>query len=133
MTTYIGRDGVVKAGATPDIVGEVTEFSYTETARTAEDSALGDDWDTFKAAGKNWTASITAWWDDSDTGQNVLLVGAEVAVELYPGGDVSGVEFISGTGIVTSVEDAVASRDDIVAKSFEIQGTGEPTRGPVTP
>ncbi|MCX5513422.1 hypothetical protein C3941_23825 [Kaistia algarum] len=123
MGTHIGNEGQVKLGA--NIVGEVTSFQITETAAVADKSALGDEWDEHHVGSKSWTAQIEAWWDEGDTnGQNVLVVGAAIALlNLYCGGSDSGDVYFSGAATVTQVS-RQNTRNQTVTASFQATGNG---------
>lgn len=122
MATYHGKDGVVKLST--NTVLETTQFSHTETAQTADDSAQGDDWDTHIVGRKAATASITCHWDPGDTtGQVALTVGASVALKLYPSGAGSGDHEISYTATVTSVG-VQSDLNGIVSQSFDCTANG---------
>lgn len=129
MATHHGKSGVVKVGA--NSVAEVTQFSITETAETADDSAMGDGARTHKTGLTSATGNITCHWDPSDTnGQQALTVGASVTLNLYPGGADSGDAEISCTATVTSVSPS-AQLDGIVSRSFDFQANGAVTHGTV--
>lgn len=124
MGTYHGKDGVVKIGA--NAVTEVKQFSVKTSAKTADDTAMGDDWETHIAnkTVKSWTASITCNHNPLDeTGQKLLVAGASVAVKLYPIGSTDGLQELSGTATVTEVS-VDPSKDGTVPVSFSVQGNG---------
>ena len=130
MATFQGKDGLVKVGA--NRIAEVDNWSIDQTSATEEDTAQGDSWQTFKPGLKTFTGSIECHWDDTDTlGQVALAVGAEVTFNLYPEGDSTGQEEMSGSAIVTSVSIA-SPKDGITSRSFQFQGTGALTIGAAT-
>ena len=103
MSTFLGKDGVIKVGS--DAIAEVRSFSVTQTSAVAEDTIMGDDWTTHKATLKSWIGQLTCFWDEGDTnGQGALHPGSEVTVNLYPKGDGTGDTEISGKVIITSLE-----------------------------
>jgi hypothetical protein len=122
MATHHGNEGAVKVG-TSTAVGEITDFTFTESADTAEDTSMGDVWKTFVPGHKEWSASITAHWDEADAGQLLLVLGTEVALKLYPEGATTGDTFRSGNAIVTSIVNKTGM-NDIVEVTFEVKGTG---------
>ena len=125
MATFIGKDGVFRIGA--NAMAETTEWSVDETAEPVEDTALGDEYKTFKSGTdieKTWTFSVTTHWDDTDTnGQVAATVGASIALELYPEGTTGGNAKMTGTAVVDTVAIAV-SRGEIVGRTISGQGTG---------
>ena len=69
-------------------------------------------------------------YDETDSPQQTLQVGAEIAFILLPEGATSGDESFTGSGIVTgmSVNNAM---DAVITRSVTFQGTGALTRGTV--
>lgn len=129
MAKIHGKEGIVKIGA--NVVAEVTGFTVTTTAAIADASAMGDDWDDHLVGRKNWSGSITCFWDKEDaTGQGALVEGAAIAVKLYPEGDDVGSEEISGTATITQVA-RTQTLTDTVSRSFDFTGKGAMTVGEV--
>lgn len=122
MTTHTGKNGLVKIGS--NAVAEVKSFTVEETGDTAETTAMGDEWRSYKPTLKSWSGSVEAQWDDADTtGQGALSVGAEVALKLYPDDDATGDVEFSGNAIVTGISRSVTF-DGITSVSFTFQGNG---------
>jgi len=127
MAKYIGNNGVVKVdteGGTPSELAQVVSFSVTETATTVQCDAMGDTWEEHKPVKQTFSGSITCRKDSLIAQQQLLRAGTVILFELYPEGETSGLEKISGSGIITSrgVEVEMGSAVDI---SFDFQGTGE--------
>jgi predicted secreted protein len=122
MATHTGSEGVLKSGA--NTVAEVRSYTISETGDTIEDTSLGDASRTYKAGLKTWTASVEAFWDDSDTnGQGSFDVGASVTLNVYPEGSSTGDMYYTGTALVTG-KTINATFDGMVEASFTLQGTG---------
>jgi len=130
MATFIGKDGIVRNSA--NAYAETTEWSVDSTAEPVEDTALGDEWKTFKSGSdieKTWTFAITCHWDDTDTnGQEAATVGASISLELYPEGTTATNAKLTGTAVVDTVAIAV-TRGEIVGRTISGQGTGALTIG----
>jgi len=123
MATHTGSEGTVKVGATNSIL-EIRSYSIEETADTAEDTAMGDSYRTFKTTLKAWTGSVDVFWDELDTtGQGALVVGAEVAVRFMPEGATTGDLYFTGNAIVTG-KTVTGSFDGMVESTITLQGTG---------
>lgn len=123
MATHHGKDGVVRSGAT-NALAEVTEFSIEETADVVDNTVMGDTSKTHMIGVKSWTASVSCFWDETDTnGQQTFLVGSSVTVGLYPEGTASGATFASGTATITGVQ-LGAAKDGIVSRNFTLEGNG---------
>lgn len=126
MTTFHGRAGAVEIGG--NVVAEVREFEVEETAEFSEDSILSDTARTTHLTDRTgWSGRITAWWDDTDTtGQGLLLPGQTVTLELGPEGVVNGDFRLTGSGRITRERTRVA--EGVNEIEFEFEGSGVLTR-----
>ena len=104
MATHAGSEGVV--------FGE-----------TLEDTSMGDAARTYIASLKTFTGSLDVFWDETDTGQGDLDIGATIVLNLYPEGNTTGDTYYSGSAIVTE-KSVTASFDGLVEMSVSVQGTG---------
>ncbi len=126
MATHIGNNGSVTVGA--NTVAEVVSFSLTEGAATADDTALGDSYDSHLVGTLNWSGSVTCHWDETDaTGQEAMTAGASVELHLLPDGAVTGDIDFNGTVTITSIERSVGNNATVSA-SFSFTGNGALTR-----
>lgn len=128
MATFSGSAGVVKAGG--DAIGEIRSFTVDQTGDTVEDTAMGDAARSYKATLNTFTASVDALFDDTDTAQTAMTIGASLAFLFQPEGSGSGAYQLSGTGLVTGISQT-QSFDGLVERSFTVQGTGALTIGTV--
>jgi hypothetical protein len=123
----VGNNGIVKIGA--NAVAEVLNWSVSTTANIVPDTVLGDPWETNLVGTNAWTGSISCYWvADDATGQSLLPEGAQVDVELYPGTDVVGSTFYSGSVIVTGVEYGGVENNTTATANFSFTGNGAMTR-----
>ena len=129
MSNHKGSEGTVHIG-TDDLGGELKSWSYSESSNTIDDSTLVDDWSTKKGGQKSWTGSTEAFWDEADTAQIAVTIGAEVLLKFYPEGATSGDTYKSGQAIVTSIESSAAI-DGMVEYSFSFEGNGALTEATV--
>jgi predicted secreted protein len=126
MATHTGSEGTVKVGS--DAIAEIRSFSIEESADTLEDTTMGDTARTYKPSLTNFTGSVDALWDETDTtGQGALTIGAEVTLNLYPEGDASGDTYLTGSAIVTG-RTVNSSFDGLVEMSISVQGNGALTQ-----
>lgn len=126
MANHAGNEGSVAVGA--NTVAEIRSWNVETSADTTEDSSMGDTWRTHKTTLRSWTGSTDCWWDETDTtGQEALLIGAEVTLNLYPEGDGLGNEYYTGTAIVSGITRS-ADMNGMVEASFTFQGVGELTQ-----
>lgn len=128
MACYKGKDGVVKIAGVS--VGQVMNFSLEETVDTVECTHMGDDARDYEATFTTWTASAEVRWDPDDAGQEDIVVGATVTLNLYPEGDTVGDTEWTGSAIVTNISETV-DMEELISASFEFQGKGALTRGTV--
>ena len=128
MATHHGKEGVVKAGGTA--VGELTSFTLETTGDVVEDTALSDATKSFITGRTSFSGTLEMHYDETDSPQQTLTAGSEIAFILLPEGNASGDEKFSGSGIITgmSVNNAM---DGIVSRSVTFQGTGALTRATV--
>ena len=129
MSNHTGSEGTVKIGT--DTLAEIKSFSIEESADTIEDTTLGDTARTFKSGLTGWSGSVECFWDETDTAQIALTIGASVTLDVYPEGATSGDTHYSGTALVTGIT-RQASLDGMVEASFSFQGNGALTLGTVT-
>jgi len=123
-----GKEGVLKAGST--VIGGVTGFTIDTTADVVEDTSLGNSAKTYMAGRTAFSGSIDMHYDEGDTAQETLDVGATIAFTLLPEGNTSGDQSFAGSGIVTSMSVGV-SLDGVSTRSVAFQGTGALTIGTV--
>lgn len=130
MTTHRGNSGVLKVGATPTAVAELTGFTIQTTIGMLDDTAQGDTARTHKGdALPDFSGSMRGHYFPADTnGQAVVIEGAELAFEGSPTGTTAGLAKLSGDIIVTGV---TITSDNGAIVNFEatFQGTGGLTRG----
>ena len=121
MATHTGSEGTVKVGS--DAIGEIRSFSIEETADTLDDTTMGDTARTYKSSLTSFSGSVDVLWDEGDTGQTALTIGASVTLNLYPEGDTAGDTYMTGTAIVTG-RSISSSHDGLVEMSITVQGSG---------
>jgi len=128
MATFSGSGGTVLVGTDP--IAEIKSYSVEENMDTLEDTSMGDTSRTYKASLKSFTGSCDVMFDDSDSGQNALLVGSEVSMSFLMEGNTTGDHRLSGTVLVTG-RTINSSFDGLVEASLSFQGTGALTEGTV--
>ncbi len=123
MATHHGKHGVVMEGAVP--IAEVKKFSIKSSAKTAEDTAMGDDFETHIAGEtiRNWSGSLGCNFDQANAGQAALVPGASVTLKLYPEGSAAGANYLTGLATITE-DDVDAEMASAVQRAFSFQGNG---------
>lgn len=133
MATYFGSDGSVKLVTTGGFVaqiGELLNWTITNTADAVETTTMGDTSRTFTKGLMTGTGSMSLYLDPDDAVQQDLVQGDKVDCEFYAEGTASGDTKYSGTYLVTSVERG-ATMDGIATLSAELQLDGDLTIGTV--
>ena len=121
MATHTGSEGTVHVGT--DAIAEIRSFSLEATSDVIEDTSMGDTDRSFKAGLKSFTGSVEVFWDETDTAQIALDVGAEVTLKVYPEGATTGDKYYSGSAIVTG-RTVTSSFDGMVEAAITVQGNG---------
>lgn len=130
MSTYRGNDGVLKLGASPTPVAELTGWTINTTIGMLDDTAQGDTARTHKSdALPDFSGSMRGHYFPGDTnGQQVVVEGAELAFEGSPIGTVTGRSKLSGNIIVSGVT-ITSNNGEIVGFEATFQGSGGLNRG----
>ena len=128
MATHHGKEGVVTVGGTA--VGELTGFTLETTADVVEDTALTDATKSFVAGRTSFSGTLEMNFDETDTPQTNLVVGASLAFVLLPEGNASGDRSFAGTGVVTGMS-VTNSMEAVISRNVTFQGTGALTIGTV--
>lgn len=128
MATFVGNGGTVLAGS--DAIGELRSYSVEETVETIDDSVIGDSYQTHKGGLKSWSGSADVYFDDGDTAQQALTVGASLIISFQMEGDGAGAHKLSGTATVDT-RSISAAFDNMVEASITFTGNGALTEGTV--
>jgi len=123
MPTYTGQYGIIKTAS--NTINEVKSFSIDVTADTVDATYQGLDWKENKSIQKSWAGSLTALWDNSDSGQAELVIGSTVTLTLQPAGT-------SGTGVANeftgdAIINSISYPSDMasmIEASISFTGTG---------
>jgi predicted secreted protein len=121
MATHTGSEGTIKVGTTT--VGELRSYTLDQSADTIEDSSMGDTTRTYKAGLKAWSGSASLFFDETDAGQILLVIGTSVALKVYPEGASTGDKYYSGDAFITG-SNISASFDGMVEAEITFTGTG---------
>ena len=121
MANHTGSEGTVHIGT--DAVAEIKSYSVSESMNTIEDTTINDTSKTFQTGTKEWDGSVDVFWDETDTAQSALTIGASISLKFYPEGAVTGDTFYSGTALVTGISRSAAT-DGLVEASYSLKGTG---------
>ena len=121
MAIHKGSEGTVHVGT--DAIAEIRSYSVEQSASTIESTTMGDSARTYESSLTDGTGTIDVYWDETDTAQNALTIGASVTVKFYPEGADSGDTYYTGTALVTGITRS-ASFDGLVEATINVQFTG---------
>lgn len=124
MATHLGKEGYLKVSTTT--VGEIRDYTLSQSAGTVDTTVIGDDWTTNKVTQKSWTCSGSLFWDEADAGQLALTIGSAVTLNLYPEGIAGSSTYYTGGAYITQF-DVTGRFDSMVEATFSAQGNGECT------
>jgi len=79
MAVIRGKKGEMLVSSTA--CGNVTSWELNLEAELTEKTAVGDDWETHAKTISRWTATVTCWFDDSDTVQSGLIEAVRDATD----------------------------------------------------
>jgi len=128
MTTFVGNGGVVLAGS--NAIGGIRSYSVEETMAVIDDTSMGLAYTTNAVGLKSWSGSADVYFDDANTAQTALAVGAALVLSFQMEGAASGKHKLSGTVTVDS-RTITASFDGMVESSMNFTGNGALTEGTV--
>lgn len=130
MAKYHGNGGSLSAAGST--VASVLDWELEETEEFADQSGMGDTVKTFLAgAPSEANFACNCHYNKGDTGQDAIVVGASIAVIVYPGGNSSGLPSITFTVLVGSVK-RNGNMSETVKKSITGIVTGAITEADVS-
>jgi len=150
MAIYSGHDGEVRfvnPTGTTAVVANMRNFTIESTQDAVEVTTMsGTGFRDYLPGLSTFTVTGDIYYDDGDAAQTDLLEAASEDMitdssaagyanadfEVYPTGNESGSQKLSGKGVVTSFS-ITSAVDGMVEASFTIQGSGALTIGTVTP
>ena len=89
MATHFGKEGVVTAGGTG--IGELTGYTLETTADVVEDTQLSDATKSFVVGRTSFSGTLEMSYDETDSPQQTLTAGSEIAFILLPEGNSSNI------------------------------------------
>lgn len=128
MATHKGKEGVVKVGT--NVVGEVKSFEIEITANEVDTSTLGSAWTGTDSTQNSWSGTMEMFYDPADTGQGGVTVGTKVTLALYYEGNSTGLDYDTGSALITSVSRS-QSFDGMVNQTVSFTGDGALTTSTV--
>ena len=121
MATHKGSEGTIKVGA--NAVAELLSYSITENVDLIETTNITDAARLYTTGKTSWGGEIATNWDEGDTAQSALTIGASVTLNIYPEGATGGDTYYTGTAIVTGL-DKSADGEGLVTNSISVTGSG---------
>ena len=121
MATHKGSEGTIKVGS--NAVAELLSYSITENVDLIETTNISDAARLYTTGKSSWGGEIATNWDETDTAQSALTIGASVTLNIYPEGATSSDTYYTGSAIVTGL-DKSADGEGLVTNTISVTGTG---------
>jgi hypothetical protein len=122
MARVSGHKGFAEVGANE--IGERISFELETSVNELEGSTQGNDWTDTDPGQLSASGTIEVYYDYTDAGQTAMVVGATVALKLYPASKTDTLEEISGNFLVTSKSQPVPVGDNVkVTYGIKNKGT----------
>lgn len=124
------RAKLVGASGAAAAIGELTDWSFSETAEELDASAMGACSTKAEAGAVKSNADVSAWWDQDDSVQGIFAVGSKFVLEIYPEGTASGSNYYkTSTAGATLLNHAVQGNgvNGLVARSMTFGVNGSMT------
>jgi len=90
MAQFRACNGVVKVGASPQVVGELRNWAFSQEADEIDTSSMGTCTKSSQAGAVKTSIEVAVWWDPDDVGQLDFVPGDEIAIEIFPDGEGAG-------------------------------------------
>ncbi|MEM7722490.1 MAG: hypothetical protein AAF376_08955 [Pseudomonadota bacterium] len=117
-----GKDGIVYVGDPKERLGAVQNWNVDEQSDTVSGWGMGDEYESTFTTIKRWTGSVEVYLDPADPSDD-LVIGSEIDLELYPGGETTGSGYFSGRVIVTGLNRS-GSKDGIPTLNINFMNQG---------
>ena len=121
MATHKGSEGTIKVGS--NAVAELLSYSITENVDLIETTNITDAARLYTTGKTSWGGEISTNWDEGDTAQSALTIGASVTLNVYPEGAGSGDTYYTGSAIVTGL-DKSGDGEGLVTNNISVTGSG---------
>ena len=95
MATHKGSEGTIKVGS--NAVAELLSYSITENVDLIETTNISDAARLYTTGKTSWGGEIATNWDEGDTAQSALTIGASVTLNVYPEGATGGDTYYTGS------------------------------------
>ena len=121
MATHKGSEGTIKVGS--NAVAELLSYSITENVDLIETTNITDAARLYSTGKTSWGGEIATNWDEGDTAQSAMTIGASVTLNVFPEGDTGGDTYYTGTAIITGL-DKSADGEGLVTNNISVTGSG---------
>lgn len=123
MSVHTGRDGAIFSGV--NAIASIVDFKLNTVVDQVESTVMGANYKTYITTFKEWSGSMTFYFDPDDTlGQQGLGAGDTPSLEFYTEGNTSGKTKFAGSANLLG--DAIdVTKDGMVSRTIEFTGTGD--------
>ena len=126
MAKYNGTNGAVKIGATS--VGEINKWEFSREVSPVMGRAFGATIETAAAGVAKCTGTISGFYDPNDSGgQDAIVAGATVALDLYLDGTASSDDYHQFTAVLITNTSVSVENDNYVTFTASFHANALPT------
>ncbi len=125
MSRHTGNNGAVFSGATE--IGCITAYDWTESLSNIDATCMKDTTAQSLADIVQSTGSLSMNFNDGDTGQALVIAGAEFVLQMYDDGETTGDTYDEVPIRIMSVGKSSA-RGSVITLSGSWESTGALTR-----
>ena len=127
MAYYKGKQGIVKVGSGPVLVGDLRNWTIDSNSERIDASVMGQASKRFDVAQTETTVALELLYDAGDAGQALLVPGTQQDVKVYPNGEASGEIEISINVTFSGDRKDGGTFDGLVSRSVSAYGNDLPT------
>lgn len=133
MARIKGQSGYLEVGGVE--VGERVSFNLEISAAEFDATVQGLDWTSTLTGQLTASGEVEVLYDPADAGQtammNGIIAGTVVVLDLFPGGESTGLKKYSGNFVVLSASIPVPT-NDLVKTTFSVKNDGAVTITTIT-
>lgn len=114
-----GCQGVIKFGASA--IAEVRSISINESGTETDTSVLGNCATQSEVTSVTTTVDVEVFYKPDDTVQDAMLVGAKAALEIYPEGESSGMEYLTSSAAIVLSKTMAINHGDMISRTLSLK------------
>jgi hypothetical protein len=114
-----GCSGVIKFGTTA--IAEVRSISINESGTETDTSVLGNCATKSEVTSVTTTVDVEVFYAPSDTVQDSMSIGAKAALEIYPEGETTGLDYMSSSEAIVLSRTTAINHGDMISRTLSLK------------